>query len=379
MDKMGFDMNLIMMSQKGSIQTFYTFENKLWVLKQYILMDYWNTVSSDIISGVWDFRDELQVGTNIIDGYNLLFNKLTTNFSKKTESILDKEKENYEKVKSGQTVTVPSGIPAVDVVTNGWFNGELIITAARPGMGKTTLALIMAIRAAFHYNKKVYFCSLEMPKVQLFNKIAAYQLKLDYQKIKTYSYEPEIMEQVFNFYKILESPTSNLVITDKKEVRTVSQLDKKVQEINPDILFVDYLQLLKIEGNVKVKPGNREQEISYISSSLKDIALVSDIPVIALSQLSRAVESRDNKRPQLSDLRESGSIEQDADIVIFYYRDAYYKELKKIPYPDFEKWNLEFTFAKYRDGASKTVYLNANYLTYEVTEGFATGPELPPQ
>lgn len=370
-DKKMFDTNLIMMMQASSFCSIQTFETKLWVLKQYVLMDYMNNAANDIVFGQWDFRDGLQVAGNIFDGYNILFEKLTKKF-KKSESVVDKQKELYERKLSGEIINVLSGIESIDRFTGGWFRGELIITAARPGMGKTTMALIMAIVSAFYYNKKIIFWTLEMPKVQLMNKIAAYQLKLDYHKIKNFEYDRETMDQVFNFYKYLESEKSNLIIIDKKEVSTVSGIDAKVKELKPDQLIVDYLQLAGIESGVIKKAGNREQEIAYISKSLKGIALDHDIPVLALSQLSRSIESRPNKRPTLSDLRESGAIEQDADIVIFYYRDAYYKELLNAHVADYERWNLEVSFAKGRDLGTKTLYLNANYITYEVKEGFLT-------
>lgn len=714
-DKKGFDLNLITISQKGSFYNSTDFEKKIWVLKQYVIMDYWNTISNNIVFKSWDFRDSLQVSDNILGGYNLLFNKLTKNFVK-TESVVEKQKEIFEKKLRGEIITVPSGIPAIDAFTGGWFNGELIITAGRPGMGKclgkgtkvlmyngslkkvedvivgdqlmgddstprnvlslargkeemywikqksamnyrvnkshilslkksrregllnkgdilnisvedyleksnkfksnykgykvdvefnevkkeidpyylglwlgdgtsassaitsedkeiinylenyanekklkfqpmhpkkgcsrysingkgknwtkncylnelrkinvlnnkhipndylinskenrlkllaglldsdghyqkdfdcfeitqknkllseqilflcnslgfktsyiektaklksrnyycqvyririsgnldiiptliarkkarkrlidkdwtvtgievefdkvddyygfeidgnklflledmtvthnTTMAIISAIKSAFYHNKKVLFCSLEMPKIQLMNKVAAYQLGLDYHKIKKFEYDKFTMGTVFKFYEFLESEQSNLIITDLKEIATISDINNKIKSIKPNLIIVDYLQLVKLEKGIKTKAGNREQEISYISNSLKQIALMHDIPVMALSQLSRSVEARTNKRPQLSDLRESGSIEQDADIVIFYYRDAYYKELEGKPFPESERWHLEMKFGKGRDLGTKTLYLDANYITYEVTERTSVPPPI---
>lgn len=374
-DKKGFDLNLITILQKGSFYNETDFEKKIWVMKQYIIMDYWNEISNNIVFKSWDFRDSLQVSDNILGGYDLLFKKLTKNFVK-SESVVEKQKEIFEKKLRGEVITVPSGIAPVDAFTGGWFNGELIITAARPGMGKTTMAIISAIKSAFYHNKKVLFCSLEMPKIQLMNKVAAYQLGLEYHKIKNFEYDKATMNTVFKFYEFLESEQSNLIITDLKEIATISDINNKIKSIKPKLLIVDYLQLVKMEKGIKTKAGNREQEISYISGSLKQIAVVEDIPVIALSQLSRAVEGRSNRRPQLSDLRESGSIEQDADIVIFYYRDAYYKELEGKPFPESERWHLEMKFGKGRDLGTKTLYLDANYITYEVTERTLVPPPI---
>lgn len=367
LDKKMFDVNLTTMVQKGSVLNEVSFVKKVWLFKQYIIMDFWNKVANDIIFGQWDFRDELQVGQNIIDSYNLLLEKITKNFTK-TESVVLKQREYFMKKMRGELVTVPSGVQPVDEFTGGWHNGELIVIAARPGAGKTTVALKMAIESAFKFKKKVLFSSFEMPKVQVMNKVAAYILELDYKKIKAYEYDYDTMQKVFQFYEYLESSESFLVITDQKEVSTISDIGSKLKEIKAELFFADYLQLIKIEKGVKIKAGNREQEIAYISGSLKAMAVEYDIPVIALSQLSRAVENRDNKRPKLSDLRESGSIEQDADIVMFLYRDAYYKEISGQPVLESERWDLEMNFAKGRDLGTRTLYLYANYITYEIRE-----------
>ena len=366
-DRMGFDLNVITMVNKGNFQTQSNFEQKLWVLKQYVLMDYWNDMAKEILSKQWDFRDYITVSDNIINGYNLLFEKMTRSFVKQ-DSVVDQERAKYQLKKAGGVVTVPSGIVPVDSFTGGWVNGEMIIVAGRPGMGKTTMALIMAMNAAFLYGKKVLYCSREMPKVQLMNKVLAYQLKLDYKRVKAQDYDDETMEQVFKYYAFLESDKCPLTFTDPREVYTVSQVDAKIKQLQPDVVYIDYLQLMTIESGIKIKAGNREQEISYISNSFKQMAIKYNIPIIPLSQLSRAVESRAIKRPQLSDLRESGSIEQDADIVIFLYRDAYYKTVEGRPVSDSEQWLMEMKFAKGRDLGTKTIYLNANLATYEVTE-----------
>ena len=151
-DKMGFDLNVIAMVNKGGYQTSVKFEHKLWVLKQYILMDYWNKTAQDILSKHWDFRDHIVVSDNIINGYNLLFEKITRSFVKQ-DSVVDQERAKYELKKAGGIATVPSGIVPVDSFTGGWVNGEITIIAARPSMGKTTIALIMAMNAAFLYGK----------------------------------------------------------------------------------------------------------------------------------------------------------------------------------------------------------------------------------
>ena len=218
---------------------------------------------------------------------------------------------------------VPAGIHSVDKITGGWQKSDLIIVAARPAMGKTAFMLSVAANAALGFNKKVGIFSLEMSKMQLIKRLISSEAEINSQLLKSgklQDYEwKQLTERVERLYK------NNLFIDDTPGI-SVIELKSKARRFKErfgcEMIVVDYLQLMVGEKGSK---GNREQEIAYISRSLKALAKDLDIPVIALSQLSRAVETRGgDRRPQLSDLRESGAIEQDADIVIFLHRPEYY-------------------------------------------------------
>jgi replicative DNA helicase len=231
----------------------------------------------------------------------------------------------------------------------------LVIIAARPGMGKTALALSMASNIAIENKIPLAFFSLEMSSIQLITRMISSETGLDSNKLRTGKLEKHEWEQLNIRVKNLEQAplyiddTPSLSIFDlrAKARRLVSQKDVK-------IIIVDYLQLMTAGGNMKI--GNREQEISTISRNLKALAKELDIPVIALSQLSRLVEGRTSKRPLLSDLRESGAIEQDADIVSFIYRPEYYK---------IDTWDdndrsstegeAEFIVSKHRNGGLENI------------------------
>ncbi len=219
---------------------------------------------------------------------------------------------------------VPSGFTDLDRVTSGFQKTELIIMAARPGMGKTAFMLTLARNAAVTYNKPVAIFSLEMGRVQIVNRLVAIEAEIDGEKMKKGNFsESEWMHLFNNTRKLSEAK----IFIDETPALRILELRAKCRRLKEqhkiEMVMVDYLQLMTGEVG---KNGSREQEIASISRALKNIAKELEIPVIALSQLSRDVEKRGSgsKRPQLSDLRESGSIEQDADIVIFIHRPEYY-------------------------------------------------------
>ena len=224
--------------------------------------------------------------------------------------------ENLENTSSGVTTQ----LEGLDNITNGFQKGELTILAARPAMGKTALSVSILLGAAKNsYN--VAFFSLEMSKGQLLDRIMSHESGIPLENIrKQHTLDQDHLNRLGTMVnQVRELP----MFIDDQGGLTITELKSKAYSLNRkhdiDIIVVDYLQLMKGQGN------NREQEISKISNGLKNLAKDLDIPIIALSQLSRAVESRGgDKRPQLSDLRDSGSIEQDADIVIFLYRPEYY-------------------------------------------------------
>ena len=217
---------------------------------------------------------------------------------------------------------VPTGFGELDRITHGWQKSDLIIVAARPSMGKTTLALNIGENAAVRYGHTVAFFSLEMSKEQLGMKLMSSQTGVPLNNIKYGRMSESDWDKVNNLTPLINS---NILI-DEQGAITPFEMKTKLRRLKHDnpalsLVIVDYLQLMS--GGKSFK-GNREQEISYISRSLKLMAKELNLPVIALSQLSRAVETRSDKKPQLSDLRDSGAIEQDADIVSFVYRPDYY-------------------------------------------------------
>lgn len=349
-------------------------EYHLFILKQYIYCDYWNKIAYEILDNSWDDIDVLEFSEKLFITYKDLENKYTGNLKKiNNENITEVLKERWEKTKSGQSITVPFSIKKIDEFTGGFYPGELTIFAARPGMGKTTIALIISRKAAIIHKKKVVFFSLEADYIRLIGRIACNHLGIDYKsfRLNTINYEElnAIIQWIENF--LLEN---NLIIIDN--CRTLNSIYLKIKELNPDMVFIDYLQLIELDPtSIKKKISNREQEISQISRGLKEIALEFKIPINALSQLSRNVESRTNKMPQLSDLRESGAIEQDADNVIFLLREAYYKEQRKEYVPEYETGNLDISIAKGREWGLKMFKANIDFKTNELLDDYLYGNE----
>ena len=241
-----------------------------------------------------------------------------------------------------------TGLSAVDRKINGLNKSDLLLLAARPGMGKTSMALNVALSAARESGKTVAIFSLEMSKEQLVNRLLAMESHVDSQNMRTGNLKDEDWTKLVEGADIIGR--SNLIIDDTPGI-SISELRSKCRkyklEHNLGIIMIDYLQLMSGSGH----SDSRQQEISDISRSLKALAREISVPVIALSQLSRAVEQRPDHRPMLSDLRESGAIEQDADMVMFIYRDDYYHK-------DTEKKGIaEIIIAKQRNGPIGTVEL----------------------
>jgi replicative DNA helicase len=251
---------------------------------------------------------------------------------------------------------VPTGFTELDRLTSGWQSSDLIIIAARPGMGKTSFTLSMARNAAVDFQKPVAVFSLEMSNLQLVQRLVSMEAEIAGSKFRNAQLEEYEWQQLHTaIEKMSEAP----IFIDDTPGINIFELRAKCRRLKMQhdiqMIIIDYLQLMS--GGSENQRGNREQEISSISRSLKGLAKELSVPVIALSQLSRAVEMRGGTtRPQLSDLRESGAIEQDADIVSFIYRPEYYQILE-----DEEGQSLkgvaEIIVAKHRNGALKTVKL----------------------
>ena len=249
----------------------------------------------------------------------------------------------------GAVTGIPTGFIDLDFKTAGLQPSDLVLIAARPSMGKTAFVLNIAQYVAFRQGLSAAIFSLEMSKEQLVNRLFSLQSGVDAQKLRTGNLDESDWEN------LIEGATdigqSKLIIDDTPGI-SIGELRSKCRryklEHGLDIIMIDYLQLMTGSGK---NAESRQQEISEISRSLKGLARELQIPVIALSQLSRAVESRPDKRPMLSDLRESGAIEQDADVVMFIYRDDYYNHES----PD--KGVSEIIIAKQRNGPIGTVKL----------------------
>jgi replicative DNA helicase len=248
----------------------------------------------------------------------------------------------------GETIGVPTGFRNIDKLLGGLQRSDLIIIAARPGMGKTSLMLSIAQNAARKYNQRVAIFSLEMSSEQLAQRLISAETGIDSQRLRIGNlYE----EEWPIFTQATGALSETMIFIDDTPSISAMQVRTKARrlyaEYGLDLLIIDYLQLMQSDRRTE----NRVQEISFLSRSLKGLARELNIPVVVGSQLSRAVEQRNDKHPMLSDLRESGSIEQDADIVAFIYRDDYYS-------PETDQPNIaEIIVSKHRNGPTGMVPL----------------------
>ena len=262
--------------------------------------------------------------------------------------VLMESVQQIEKLASnkGGLTGIPTGFSDLDKLTNGLHRSDFIILAARPSMGKTAFALNVVQNVAIRAQKSVAFFSLEMSKEQLVNRMLCAEANIDAQRMRTGEMRDEDWNNIWQACntlskaKIYIDDTAGISVMDMR-----SRARRLKAEHGLDLVVIDYLQLMQGSKN-----NDRQQEVSDISRSLKALARELGVPVIALSQLSRSVESRQIKRPMLSDLRESGSLEQDADIVAFLYREDYYN-------PDTENKHTELIIAKHRNGPVDTVNL----------------------
>lgn len=274
----------------------------------------------------------------------------------KLSVVLQRSLERIQHIHNnpGTVVGVTTGIHDIDKVTNGLQRSDLILLAARPSMGKTALALNIAANAAAD-KKIVALFSLEMSKTQLGNRLLSTWSGVNSQYLNTGSFSDDDMKALLHalddlsLLKLFIDDTAGISLLELR-----SKARRLKHENGLDLIVIDYLQLMQ-GGRGRLTEQNRQQEISEISRNLKALARELDVPILALSQLSRQVEMRADKKPQLSDLRESGSLEQDADIVMFLYRDEYYNR------DDAENKNIaELIFAKNRNGPTTSVHLQFN-------------------
>lgn len=268
----------------------------------------------------------------------------------KIQDVLQKNLQMIDEASKnkGGIVGLPTGFKDLDEKTAGLHKSDLIIVAARPGMGKTAFALNIAAQSAVKANASVMIFSLEMSQEQLGQRLIAMQARVEAEKLKKGELDRKDWDRIQ--FALDELHKSKIVIDDTPGV-SIMEMRNKCRRLKAeqglDLIVVDYLQLMTYDG----RTDSRQQEISALSRNLKLLAREMDCPVIVLSQLSRAPEQRQDKRPLLSDLRESGSIEQDADIVVFLYRDDYYNENTEKP------GVCEVHLAKHRSGATDRIEL----------------------
>ena len=351
LESIGGDYYLVHLTQKVASSAHIEFHARI-ILQKYIQRSLIR-ISNEIIES--SYKESVDVFDLLDEAESKLFDVAQGNIKKSSytaQNLVMLAKKKIEEIANKDGLSgVTSGFEKLDLLTSGWQPSDLIIIAARPGMGKTALTLSMARNMAVTMQTPVAFFSLEMSSVQLITRLISSETGLTSEKLRTGKLADHEWKQlnvkVGDLEKaplfIDDTPALSIFDLRAKARRLASQHDIK-------LIIVDYLQLMT--AGTTSKAGNREQEISSISRNLKSLAKELDIPVIALSQLSRAVETRGGtKRPQLSDLRESGAIEQDADIVSFIYRPEYY---------GIEEWDdeehsssigqAELIIAKHRNG-----------------------------
>lgn len=338
-------------------------------------------MSSEIIREAYDDTKDVFDVLGTAEGE--LFKIAENNMGKSVDTMQNVVRQAIEEIEvASQNKSGISGIPTgfidLDKLTSGWQRSDMIVIAARPAMGKTAFVLSMARNTAVDYNMGVAIFSLEMSSVQLVKRLIASEARLSAEKLRKGDLRDDEFQQLHT--RITKLSTAPLFIDDTPGI-SVFDLRAKCRRLKMqygiDMVIIDYLQLMTVGGSKG--NGNREQEISTISRSIKEIAKELNVPIIALSQLSRSVEQRGgDKRPVLSDLRESGAIEQDADIVSFIYRPEYYG----FDIDENGKSNKgvgEIIVAKHRNGGLDTVRLRfiGEFARFENLNSFGDFGDLP--
>lgn len=309
--------------------------------------------STEIIEGSYNKQDNVDFVMDLAEKriFNIAEKKSSSDFEP-MNIVLERGFLQIEKLfnNKGELTGVPSGFPELDGKTSGFQKGDMVLIAARPSMGKTTFALNLAQHAALRENKSIVIFSLEMSKEQLAYKLLCAEANVDMLKLRTGNLDDKDWENIAKASGPLAG--SRIFIDDTAGV-SVMEMRSKCRRIKMehgiDMILIDYLQLMTAGTGGGTE--SRQQEVSEISRSIKALAKEMQCPVIALSQLSRAPEQRADHRPMLSDLRESGSIEQDADLVMFLYRDEYYNKESE------DRGVAECIIAKQRNGPTGTVKL----------------------
>ncbi|WP_338969857.1 replicative DNA helicase [Spiroplasma endosymbiont of Labia minor] len=371
---------MVYLSELSSL--YYTdegFENFVQIIFEHSLKRQLTKTVTDIKSWLDSGQSSImqifsQAQSSILDIKTDLLSDSMTPISVIADEVLhhiDKLRQNKEIITG-----VPSGFKDLDNMTAGWQNGDLIILAARPSMGKTAFALNLGFNAAIESLQQgtsktngIAFFSLEMPKEQLVQRIFGMQAQINSQTIRTGQVNNssnqsianmELMEKLANANETIKR--LNIVIDDTPGM-TVLQIQSKLRKMKRDyginLCVIDYLQLI---SSVNGFGDNRQNEIATISRQLKKVARELNMPIICLSQLSRSVEKREDKKPIMSDLRDSGAIEQDADIIMFLYRQDYYLHDNQLVNEQSDVDETEIIIAKHRNGPTGIIKLNFNKL-----------------
>nr|WP_156792078.1 replicative DNA helicase [Caloramator australicus] len=321
------------------------------IVKEKALLRRLIIASNEIMDKCYQEPDDVEEVLGLAEKaiFDISQNKSHSDFEPLSEIIMKSfdSIEHLSKTK-GDVTGIPSGFTDLDRKTSGFQKGDFILVAARPSMGKTAFVLNIALHAALRAKKSVAIFSLEMSKEQLAFRMLCAEANIDMLKLRTGDLDEE---DWFRLARAAGPMSESKIFIDDTPGISVNEMRSKCRRLKIekglDLIIVDYLQLMS--GSKRSE--SRQQEVSEISRSLKALAKEMDAPVIALSQLSRAPEARSDHRPMLSDLRESGSIEQDADLVMFLYRDEYYHK-------DTDKKNIaEVIIAKQRNGPTGTVEL----------------------
>lgn len=378
LNEAGGDFYLIQLTQKITSSAHIEFHSRI-ILQKFIQRSLIH-ISGEIIEASYDETTDVFELLDMAE--SKLYEVTQGNIKRSSETaqslVLQARNRIQEIAKREGLSGVATGFEKLDKVTSGWQPSDLVIIAARPGMGKTAFVLSMARNMSIDFGHPVAIFSLEMSSVQLITRLISSETGLSSEKLRTGKLEKHEWEQLSVKVKNLEK--APLFIDDTPSL-SIFDLRAKARRLASQhgikLIIIDYLQLMTVGGSAKGGGGNREQEISTISRNLKALAKELSIPVIALSQLSRAVETRgSSKRPLLSDLRESGAIEQDADIVSFIYRPEYYK---------IDEWDddeasptagqAEFIIAKHRNGSLENIRLKfiGNLGKFDNLEDYSNG------
>lgn len=330
-------------------------EKYLKILKEKSILRNLISAGTEISNLGYDLSEDVN---NLIDKAQNITSSLGDGASKKRsaeniEDVILRYQTNLEKVMEENTgnsdiTGVPSGFAPLDKITNGFQKSDLIIVAGRPAMGKTSFGLSILLNAA-KQGKHCVFFSLEMSSEQLVRRLISTEAKISQHTLRTANFNSD---ELGRHNEALNNLAQLPVYLDDTTSITANQIKAKCRKLynegKLDIIFIDYLQIMGYSSHLQI----REQQISEISRSLKNMAKEFNIPVVALAQVNRNVEKAENKRPRLSDLRESGAIEQDADIIMFLYRDKVYNENTIIP-------NIaEIIIEKHRNGENGTAYVH---------------------